>query len=98
MVGADKIAKTMWAERIAVVEKAGSIETTVVQSATPENVDTVMVDGRLIKRQGRLSGFDVPVIVDRAKRSALRIRKAAGGVLAPVSTYHGNPVFKVSCC
>ena len=80
------------------VAPLANIETTVVQSATPENVDTVMVDGRLIKRQGRLSGFDVPAIVDRAKRSALRIRKAAGGVLAPVSASHGNPVFKVSCC
>src|ERR1700730_13172152 len=67
------------------VAPLANIETTVVQSATPENVDTVMVDGRLIKRQGRLSGFDVPAIVDRAKRSAFRIRKAAGGVLAPVS-------------
>ena len=75
-----------------------NIETTVVQSATPENVDTVMVDGRLIKRSGQLLGFDVPGIVDRAKYSALRIRKAAGGVLAPVSGAHGNPVFRTSCC
>ena len=75
-----------------------NIETTVVQSATPENVDTVMVDGRLIKRSGQLLGFDVPGIVDRAKHSALRIRKAAGGVLAPVSGAHGNPVFRTSCC
>ena len=75
-----------------------NIETTVVQSATPENVDTVMVDGRLIKRNGQLLGFDVPGIVDRAKHSALRIRRAAGGVLAPVSGAHGNPVFRASCC
>jgi 5-methylthioadenosine/S-adenosylhomocysteine deaminase len=75
-----------------------NIETTVVQSATPENVDTVMVDGRLIKRNGKLLGFDVPGIVDRAKHSALRIRRAAGGVLAPVSGAPGNPVFRASCC
>jgi 5-methylthioadenosine/S-adenosylhomocysteine deaminase len=75
-----------------------NIETTVVQSATPENVDTVMVDGRLIKRGGRLLGFDVPKIIDGAKHSALRIRRAAGDVLTPVSDALGNPVFKASCC
>ena len=75
-----------------------NIETTVVQSATPENVDSVMVDGRFVKRRGRLLGFDVPSIVERAKQSALRIRKAAGGMLAPVAGAHGNPVFKSSCC
>jgi 5-methylthioadenosine/S-adenosylhomocysteine deaminase len=75
-----------------------NIETTVVQSATPENVDTVVVDGRFLKRRGRLLGFDAPSIVERAKRSALRIRKAAGGVLAPVSGAYGNAVFRSSCC
>ena len=73
------------------------IETTVVQSATPENVDTVMVDGRIIKRHGRLLHFDVPDIVQRAERSALRIREAAGGVLKPVSAAVGNPVFRAAC-
>jgi 5-methylthioadenosine/S-adenosylhomocysteine deaminase len=61
-------------------------------------VDSVMVDGRFIKRQGRLLGFDVPKIIDHAKHSALRIRKAAGGVLTPISDAPGNPVFKASCC
>ncbi len=75
-----------------------NIETTVVQSATPDNVDTVVVDGRFVKRHGRLLGFDVPGIVERAKHSALRIRKAAGGVLAPVSASAGSPVFRMSCC
>jgi 5-methylthioadenosine/S-adenosylhomocysteine deaminase len=75
-----------------------NIETTVVQSATPENVDTVVVDGRFVKRHGRLLEFNVPTIVERAKQSALRIRKAAGAVLAPVSGAYGNPVFKLSCC
>jgi len=73
------------------------IETTVVQSATPENVDTVMVDGRIIKRHGRLLHFDVPDMVQRAERSALRIREAAGGVLKPVSAAVGNPVFRAAC-
>ena len=33
------------------VAPLANIETTVVQSATPANVDTVLVDGRIVKRQ-----------------------------------------------
>ena len=47
------------------------IETTVVMSATPANVDTVMVDGRILKRHGQLLHHDVPGIVGRAEQSAL---------------------------
>jgi cytosine/adenosine deaminase-related metal-dependent hydrolase len=75
-----------------------NIETTVVQSAQPANVDTVMVDGRIVKRNGRLVGFDVPGIVAQAKKSAERIRTAAGGVLAPVCPSCGNPVFRAVAC
>jgi hypothetical protein len=57
-----------------------------------------MVDGRMIKRHGRLLHYDVPAIVDRAKKSALRIREAAGGVLAPVCPSCGNPVFRATAC
>jgi cytosine/adenosine deaminase-related metal-dependent hydrolase len=74
-----------------------NIETTVVQSATPANVDTVMVDGRILKRHGRLTQLDVPSIVEQATRSSLRIRRAAGGVLAPVGVECGNPVFRAAC-
>lgn len=73
-----------------------NIETTVVQSATPANVDTVMVDGRIIKQRGQLVGFDVGGIVDRAKQSALRIRTSAGGILAPLCDGCGNPVTRVA--
>jgi len=62
-----------------------NIEATVVMSATPQNIDTVLVDGRFVKRDGKLVGYDVPAIVDAAKESSLRIRKAAGGRLAPPS-------------
>jgi 5-methylthioadenosine/S-adenosylhomocysteine deaminase len=74
-----------------------NIETTVVLSATPANVDTVIVDGRILKRHGRLLHYDVPGIVDRATRSARRIRTAAGGILTPVSASAGNPVFHAAC-
>ncbi len=62
---------------------AGLVETTLVQSATPANVDTVLVDGRVVKRGGQLVGYDVERIVREAKASSLRIRTAAGGILTP---------------
>jgi 5-methylthioadenosine/S-adenosylhomocysteine deaminase len=65
------------------VAPIANIETTVVQSATPANVDTVMVDGRIVKRGGKLVAYDVERVVQQAKASSLRIRAAAGGVLAP---------------
>jgi cytosine/adenosine deaminase-related metal-dependent hydrolase len=73
------------------------IETTVVLSATPANVDTVMVDGRILKRHGQLLHHDVPRIIERAEQSALRIRNVAGGVLKPVSAAPGNPVYFAAC-
>lgn len=59
------------------------IETTIVQSATPANVDTVMVDGRIVKRRGRLVAYDVNKLVRETKASSLRIRSAVGGILKP---------------
>jgi 5-methylthioadenosine/S-adenosylhomocysteine deaminase len=73
------------------------IEATLVLSASPANVDTVIVDGRIVKRHGELLHCDVPRIVERAERSALRIRNAAGGVLKPVSEAPGNPVYHAAC-
>ena len=65
------------------IAPVADIETSVVQSATPANVDTVLVDGRIVKRGGKLVAYDVDKIVRDAKASALRIRTAAGGRLAP---------------
>jgi len=65
------------------VAPVADIETTVVQSATPANVDTVLVDGRIVKRGGKLVAYDVERIVRQAKASALRIRTAAGERLTP---------------
>ena len=67
------------------IAPVADIETSVVQSATPANVDTVMVDGRIVKRGGRLVAYDVDKVVREAKASALRIRTAAGGRLAPAN-------------
>jgi len=42
----------------------------------------VLVDGRIVKRHGKLVAYDGEKIVREAKASALRIRSAAGGILA----------------
>jgi cytosine/adenosine deaminase-related metal-dependent hydrolase len=75
-----------------------NIEATIVQSATPANVDSVMVDGRFIKRDGKLLHYDVAKIVQRAKESAFRIRTEAGGILTPVCPGCGNPVYRGAAC
>jgi 5-methylthioadenosine/S-adenosylhomocysteine deaminase len=67
------------------VAPVAEIETTVVQSATPANVDTVLVDGRIVKRGGKLVAYDVEKVVRQAKASALRIRTAAGERLTPAA-------------
>ncbi|RRH86741.1 cytosine deaminase [Variovorax beijingensis] len=60
----------------------GNIETAIVQGGSASNVDTVLVDGRILKRNGRLLAYDVPDILRRAHRSATRIRNMAGKTLA----------------
>jgi 5-methylthioadenosine/S-adenosylhomocysteine deaminase len=59
------------------------VESTIVRSATPANVDTVMVDGRFLKRGGRLRAHDGDEIVAQAEESARSVRTRAGGKLEP---------------
>jgi len=40
-----------------------------------------MVDGRILKRSGRLIAYDIPQIIDQAEKSASGIRKQAGDLL-----------------
>jgi cytosine/adenosine deaminase-related metal-dependent hydrolase len=63
------------------VAPVGNIETAVVQTATPANVDTVLVDGTILKRSGRLLAYDMPGIIDQAEKSASGIRNRAGDLL-----------------
>ncbi|KAE9938844.1 amidohydrolase family protein, partial [Escherichia coli] len=55
----------------------GNIETAIVQSGSASNVDTVLVDGRIIKRSGRLLAYNVDSIVRGAQQSSNRILNAA---------------------
>jgi 5-methylthioadenosine/S-adenosylhomocysteine deaminase len=65
------------------VAPAVDLESTVVRSATPANVDTVMIDGRILKRHRELVAFDVGRVVREAEESSHRVRARAGGRLAP---------------
>jgi len=70
---------------------AADVESAIVRSATPANVDTVLVDGRILKRGGELVAFDVPTIVRKAARSAYQVRTRTGGRLTPTTT--GVPAY-----
>ena len=52
---------------------------------------TVLVDGRIVKRHGKLN-YDVERIVRDAKASALRIRTAAGGPVMPPDMVNALPL------
>ncbi|WP_280377129.1 hypothetical protein [Nocardia wallacei] len=47
------------------------------------NVDTVIVDGRIVKRDGRLLGVDVDEVLQQLERSAAGLvhRSRATGIL-----------------
>jgi cytosine/adenosine deaminase-related metal-dependent hydrolase len=62
-----------------------NVDCVLVRSTTPANVDTVVVDGRIVKRGGRLTGVDVDVVKRAAAASAFAIRQRAGGRLTPTS-------------
>jgi cytosine/adenosine deaminase-related metal-dependent hydrolase len=49
-----------------------------VEAAQPSNVDTVMVDGRILKRRGRLTAIDVEQVVGEAQAALAAVRKRAG--------------------
>lgn len=59
------------------------VESTIVRSATPANVDTVVVDGRVLKREGELVALDPRHVVAQAQLASHDVRTRAGGRLAP---------------
>ena len=58
------------------------VETSIVRSATPANVDTVLIDGRILKRDGHLTVHDAARVVSAATEASDRVRDRAGGRLA----------------
>jgi cytosine/adenosine deaminase-related metal-dependent hydrolase len=49
-----------------------------VEAAQPANVDTVMIDGRIVKRAGRLTTLDVGEVIDAAQRAYAGLRQRSG--------------------
>ncbi len=62
---------------------AADVEAALVRCALPANVDTVIVDGRVLKRRGELTAWDVGQVIRDASASATAVRTRAGGRLAP---------------
>ena len=50
-----------------------------VQQAQPHNVDTVIVDGRILKHKGRLTAIDTEEVVQKAAEAFASARQRAGG-------------------
>lgn len=50
---------------------------TIVFNSTPSNVDTVIVDGKVVKRNGQMVGVDWPSLLKRVKEVASRIHGQA---------------------
>jgi len=49
-----------------------------VEAAQPANVDTVVIDGRVLKRAGRLTNVDVADVIDDAARALSDVRRRSG--------------------
>ena len=64
----------------------------IVQSAQPYNVDTVVVDGRILKRNGRLTSIDVERVTRDAQDTIAKIQRQveAGESPAPSDYFLGR--------
>jgi cytosine/adenosine deaminase-related metal-dependent hydrolase len=49
-----------------------------VEAAQPANVDTVIIDGAIVKRDGVLTAVDVDEVIDAAARSFAELRRRSG--------------------
>jgi len=47
----------------------------VLEAAGPENVDTVVVDGRILKRGGKLAGLDTRKVIAEARAALAGVRE-----------------------
>ncbi|HYJ16443.1 MAG TPA: amidohydrolase family protein, partial [Candidatus Limnocylindria bacterium] len=50
-----------------------------VQQANPFNVDTVVIDGRILKHKGELVAIDTEEVINKAAEAFHAARKRAGG-------------------
>ena len=61
----------------------GEIDGAVVRSATPANVDTVITDCRILKREGKLLAIDIDEVVADAGAALHAVLTRAGSAFAP---------------
>jgi cytosine/adenosine deaminase-related metal-dependent hydrolase len=54
-----------------------------VEAAQPANVDTVMIDGRIVKRGGRLANIDVGEVLEASQRAYDGVRRRSGWTWPP---------------
>jgi 5-methylthioadenosine/S-adenosylhomocysteine deaminase len=47
----------------------------VLEATGPENVDTVVVDGRILKARGKLTALDTPKVVADARAALAGVRQ-----------------------
>jgi 5-methylthioadenosine/S-adenosylhomocysteine deaminase len=66
----------------------------IATAAQPANVDTVVVDGRILKRHGRLTAIDTRRVVREAQAALAALLERAGTPAAVASASH-DPV---GCC
>ncbi|MBV8109247.1 MAG: amidohydrolase family protein [Hyphomicrobiales bacterium] len=69
---ADLIAISPNALNMAVVTDAAHL---VLEATGPENIDTVVVDGRILKRGGKLAALDTPKVVAGARAALAGVRE-----------------------
>ena len=55
----------------------GDPVTAIVRSAQPHNVDTVVIDGRILKRNRRLTAIDADEVAAQAAESLAGLKKRA---------------------
>jgi cytosine/adenosine deaminase-related metal-dependent hydrolase len=46
-----------------------------LEATYPENIDTVIVDGRILKRAGKLTAIDTPIVIAEARTALAGIRE-----------------------
>src|SRR5262249_10216792 len=63
----------------------------IVSFGLPANVDTVIVDGRVLRRAGTFTAFDHPQIVAEARAAAIALRDKAGWPTCALTAY---PLFR----
>jgi cytosine/adenosine deaminase-related metal-dependent hydrolase len=72
---ADLIMVDTRAVNLAVFTEPGHL---LVEAAQPANVDTVMIDGRIVKRAGRMTAVDAGDVVDSAARAFTDLKRRSG--------------------